>query len=354
MIDWKKYDYYLPSSLIAKTPAVPRDSSLIFVYQTAFDKIIIDRFYHLDKYLPQNSFLVLNDTKVLPARVVLKKISGGKVEVLFLINEIENFKNFSQIKGLVNKKINLLEKLFFDRKHFIEAVSQKENIFYFKFNFSSFKFFQLLKKYGQPPIPLYLRQKTFLSKKKLVRKYQTIFAKKEGSVAAPTASFHFTWRMFKKLEQKGINWYFITLHVGLGTFAPVSEKNLQLKKLHEEYFEVDQKILRKIEKEKEKGKKLVAVGTTVTRTLETLKKLKIKKSTSKIFGKTDLFIFPPFDFQMVDILITNFHLPRSSLMMLVQAFLEYKKAKKNLVDLYQIAIKNNFRFYSFGDCMLIL
>ena len=347
------YDYFLPEKNLAKTPAMPRDFSKLFVYDTKNNEIFFDRFYHLDKYLPRNSFLVLNETKVVPARVILKKENGGKVVCLFLVNEMEEE---DKVKIIVDRKVNLGDKLFFKTKDCVEVVSQEKNIFLVKFNFSKEKLFLLLENEGTMPIPLYLKR-TPLSNKKLKEKYQTIFFKKEkqnlASVAAPTASLHFTKRVFKKLEQKGIIRYFVNLYVGMGTFAPVSEENLKTKKLHQEYYQVDVQIWQKILTEKKEGKKLVAIGTTVVRTLESLARLKIKDNKIKLY-KTDLFIFPPFQFQMVDILITNFHLPKSSLMMLVEAFLQYKGAKRHLIDLYNTAIRNDFRFYSFGDAMLII
>ena len=373
MINIQDYNYLLPQKNLPLEPAVPRDSSKLFIYDTTVDKIIFDRFNNLDKYLPKDSFLVLNDTKVLPARVKMKKTSGGKVIILFLINtpsvipsEVEG----SFIQGLVDRKINIGDKLFFKDGNFIEAISQKEHIFEFKFNFSKEKLFSILQKFGNMPIPLYLKKST-LSRDELMEKYQTIFAKTSppgcdlASAAAPTASLHFTRRVLKKLEKKNIEKYFVTLYVGLGTFAPITDNNIKQKKLHEEYFEIDKSTVQSINRLYNEGKKLVAVGTTVARTLESknsarqflsqenkVKKLPLPRHN--IIGKTDLFIFPPYDFRMVDIMITNFHLPKSSLMMLVEAFLQHKKAKRHLVDLYNIAIKNSFRFYSFGDAMLIL
>ncbi|MFH0979431.1 MAG: tRNA preQ1(34) S-adenosylmethionine ribosyltransferase-isomerase QueA, partial [Candidatus Roizmanbacteria bacterium] len=313
---------------------------------------------------------VLNNTKVLPARVLMKKPTGGKVIVLFLVNTPSVIPSQakrgeeSHIQALVDRKVNLGQKLFFDNKHFVEVLSQKEHIFELKYNFSREKLFDLLKKYGTMPVPLYLK-KTPMSRDELLEKYQTIFAKKEGSSAAPTASLHFTDQVFDKLEKKGIEKYFITLHVGLGTFASITDDNLKTKKLHEEYFEIDEKTLHYINIMKSEKKKLVAVGTTVVRTLESEARQrnflsqwgpypKSEKNLLSSLQQTDLFIFPPYDFRMVDMLITNFHLPKSSLMMLVEAFLQFKGAKKSLVELYNIAIKNNFRFYSFGDVMLIL
>lgn len=341
VIKKEDFDYHLPQNLIAQTPAKPRDSSKLFIYQTKTNEIFFDKFYHLDQYLPNNSFLVLNNTKVIPARLVMRRPTGGKVEVFFL--EIGE----NKVKIMVDRKVVIGEKLFFDQKNYLVLIHQEKNIFSGRYDFSREKLFYLLHRYGTMPIPLYLR-KTPLSKKELRKKYQTIFGKEEGSAAAPTASLHFTHRVFKKLEKKGIEKFFITLHVGLGTFAPLTEENLKEKRLHEEYYQIEKETWKEIVDFKNEEKNLVAVGTTTVRTLESALK------TKELSGQTNLFIFPPFDFQMVDILITNFHLPQSSLMMLVEAFLRYKKAKKRLVELYNIAIKNQFRFYSFGDAMLIL
>ena len=371
-MDLDKYNYFLPEKNLAFEPAVLRDSSKLLIYDTTVDKIIFDHFYNLDKYLPKNSFMVLNNTKVLPARVTMKKESGGKVVVLLLVNEINN--NILPI--IVDRKINVGEKIYFDRENSLKIVGQKENIFELELNFSREHLFALLKKYGTMPIPPYLK-KSSLSKDELLIKYQTIFAKTDGSAAAPTASLHFTDNVFNKLSKKGIEKYFVTLHVGMGTFAPITSENIIQKKLHEEYYEVDEQTWKQIEinrkgppslKLRRVKKKLVAVGTTVTRTLESIvidsnygkTEGRIQNQDSgvtsfpRMTGKTDLFIFPPYNFKMVDVMITNFHLPKSSLMMLVEAFLQHKQAKKSLVELYNIAIKNNFRFYSFGDAMLIL
>jgi len=356
------YSYFLPEKNLALEPAVSRDTSKLFVYDTKNDQIVLDRFYNLHKYLPKDSFMVMNNTKVLPARVIMKKESGGKVEALILVNEI--IKNTLPI--IVDRRITVGEKIYFDDKHFLEILSQNKNIFEVRFSFTKKILFSILEKYGMMPIPPYLK-KSPLSREELLKKYQTIFAKNSGSSAAPTASLHFTDKLFRKLDRDGISRLFITLHVGMGTFAPINEENIKRKKLHEEYFEIDENIFETINSLKKEGKKLVAVGTTVVRTLESKARyqryLNKKQNTKEdlpsphmenSFEKTDLFIFPPYDFKMVDVLITNFHLPKSSLMMLVDAFLRYKGAKKELVELYNIAIKNDFRFYSFGDAMLIL
>ena len=371
------YDYFLPEKNLALEPSVPRDSSKLLIYETTVDKIIFDHFYNLDKYLPKNSFLVLNNTKVLPARVTMKKENGGKVVLLFLVNEMLGpevdqrslqGKNIRErVRVLTDRKVNVGDFLYFDQENYLKVIDQKEHIFELEFNFSREHLFALLKKYGRMPIPPYLK-KSPLSKNDLLKKYQTIFARapsgaRLASAAAPTASLHFTNEVFKKLDKRGIEKYFVTLHVGLGTFASITDKNIKQKKLHEEYYEVNSRMFQSINRLKQKGKKLMAVGTTVVRTLESIKvwdrkffdgKHQTAKNLITSFQKTNLFIYPPYNFKMIDILITNFHLPKSSLMMLVEAFLQHKKSKKSLVELYNIAIKNNFRFYSFGDVMLIL
>jgi len=347
MVNLSDYDYFLPKRLIANSPAEPRDYSRLFVYDTAKDEIHLDRFINLDQYLPEKTFLMLNDTKVLPARVEMLKENKTKVVVLFLVNEIVQGKNYLLVKGLVDRKINLQDKIYFDREHSGLTVKQEKNIFTFQFNFSKEKLFFLLDQYGKMPLPLYIKD-TPLSEKKLRNSYQTIFALNQGSAAAPTASLHFTDAVFSKLDQKNISRFFTTLHVGLGTFAPIDENNLKEKKLHNEYYEVEKEQWKKALALRNKGYKLTAVGTTVVRTLETI------GLTKKLNGETSIFIYPPFNFQSVDCLVTNFHLPKSSLMLLIEAFLEHKKAKRKLVDLYQIAIKNHFRFYSFGDAMLLI
>ena len=348
-MDLNAYDYYLPESSLALSPATPRDLSKLFIYNTAEDSISFDRFYNLDKYLPTNSFLVLNNTKVLPARATLKRESGGKIVLLFLVNEIERI---DEVKVMADRRLEVGNKVFFESGESLEVISQDENLFVLKYGFGKDSLFSLLQKYGAMPIPPYLK-KSPLKRDELMEKYQTIFAKKDGSSAAPTASLHFTKRVFDKLDKKGIDRYFVTLHVGLGTFAPLTDENMRTKRLHEEYYEVNGETILSIQRQKSAEKKLVAVGTTVVRTLESLSKLKIQNEKLKIVGKTDLFIFPPYNFRTVDCLITNFHLPKSSLMMLVEAFLQYKGAKRKITELYEEAIKNNFRFYSFGDAMII-
>lgn len=330
---------------------------------------MFDKFINLSKYLPPQTFLVMNNTKVLPARVKLTKdtsgpvksstkiSAGGQVIVLFLLNELK----FSDktIKGLADRKIIIGQRLFITPQYYLTAVKQKANIFWFKPNIKISKLISLLPHYGITPIPPYLK-KTKLSERALRHKYQSIFATQPASpnlggpasVAAPTASLHFTKQVFKKLDKRQIPRLFVTLHVGLGTFAPIDANNFKSKKLFKEYFIINRLTAKKINQLKKLGCTLIAVGTTATRTLEST--ATINHRLQPTHQATDLFIFPPYKFKIVDGLITNFHLPQSSLMLLVDAFLKHKQAKRSVLDLYQLAIRKKFRFYSFGDAMLII
>ncbi len=340
------YWYDLPSSRIAQSPAVPRDSNKLLIYDTRSDSLMVDYFYHLDSYLEPSSVITLNDSRVVPVRVVLRKKTGGKIVVLFLINEWINDTS-KPIPCFFDRKGSIGENLYFNEKSFVTVQSQEEALFYVSWGERPEALISLLEAQGVMPIPPYIKN-TPLSRDELLEQYQTIFAKKQGSSAAPTASLHFTQRVFESLEKKGIQKANITLHVGMGTFAPLTKQNLRENKLHNEWYEVTGETFGFINKSKKEGKKIIAVGTTVVRTLESVAKNKT------LNGKTDLFIQPPYKFAVADGLITNFHLPGSSLMMLVDAFLEYKQSKKRILELYDFAIKNAFMFYSFGDAMLIL
>lgn len=342
----EEYWYNLPKERIAQKPASPRDSNRLLVYETQKNKLSLDYFYHLDRYLDSSSVITLNDSRVVPVRITMYKQTGGKIVTLFLINEwIHN--PTAPIPCFFDRKGSVGEKLYFEDKSFVTIQSQKEGLFYVDWIGRPEALISKLDVYGVMPIPPYIK-KTPLSREELLDQYQTIFAKKQGSSAAPTASLHFTQRLFDHLEKKGVTKKYVTLHVGMGTFAPLTEKNLHDNTLHTEWYEVAQATYDDIASAKRKGKKIIAVGTTVTRTLESVVKNNV------FVGKTNLFIRPPYQFRVVDGLVTNFHLPGSSLMMLVDAFLEYKRSKKRIMELYDVAIKNKMMFYSFGDAMLIL
>ena len=345
--DLERYDYKLPEELIRKVPLEPRDSTRLFVYDTATDTITFDTFRNLARYLPNDSLMMLNDTRVWPARLWLKKATGGKIEVLALVNE---WNGKGLIPALVDRKVGLKDALFFpDGSKLIVEEQQAQKFF---FHLESQKTLQdLLQEFGTTPIPHYLEGEEESDESMLRKRYQTVFASAGASVAAPTASLHFTDAVFERLRQKGIETAKVTLNVGLGTFAPLREENFETGKLHGEWVTVSGEASEVLKKAKAAKQSIISVGTTTTRTLETLAKQgEIKVLTTE----ANLFVYPPYQFQMVDILITNFHLPKTSLMLLVEAFLQSKGAKRGVMDLYEEAIRRGFSFYSFGDSMLLL
>ena len=259
-----------------------------------------------------------------------------------------------RIPVLVDRKVVVGQKLIFPNGETCEVVDQEESIFFVKLSEDCPTLHELLALYGETPVPHYLEDNT-VEESTLRERYQTIFAREEiatkASVAAPTASLHFTERVFTSLETKGIKQARLTLDVGLGTFAPLTEAAFENHKLHQEYVAVSDKTADAINIAKEVKTSIIAVGTTVMRTLEALTTTAVVKAYT---GPVDIFIYPPYQFQTVDILLTNFHLPKTSLMLLVEAFLQHKGSKRDILSLYEEAISNQFAFYSFGDSMLIL
>jgi S-adenosylmethionine:tRNA ribosyltransferase-isomerase len=346
-----RYDYHLPQELIAKNPASPRDSARLFVYDTKTNEIHFDTFRNLDLYLPKNSLLIFNNTKVVPARLWLKKETGGKIEVLLMMNEFHA--GDALLKGIVDRKILVGAKLYFKSGGYLLVTKQEAQFFFFEPHLSKGSLWTLLEKEGVTPIPPYIKGST-MSEHTLREKYQSILAKYPASIAAPTASLHFTNRLLQKLERREIAHTEITLHVGAGTFAPIDATNFKTKKLFTEYLEMTPKSAGVINTAKKSGVPIIPIGTTAMRTLESSAISKnVLTAVSAKNGPTDIFIYPPYDFKIADGLITNFHVPRSSLMLLVDALLVHKKSKRRILDLYAVAIKEKFRFYSFGDGMLI-
>lgn len=344
------YSYNLPERLIGNAPKEKRDESRLFVFNTKTSEIHFDLFKNIAKYLPEKSLLVLNETKVVPARVYLHKETGGKVEVLFLMNLFKDGDEF--IPAIVDRKIEVGQILYSHDDAFTFRIEkQDENIFIFKPLFDITTFRSFLDVYGETPLPHYIKG-IQMTEEKVRARYQTIFGKKAFSIAAPTASLHFTEEVFKSLENKNIEKVGVSLHVGLGTFKPLTEENFATNTLHLEKYEVAENAAKKIKDAKEKGTPVIAVGTTSVRTLESYTKDHVIGDVAE--DTTTIFIHPPYDFKVVDHLVTNFHLPNSSLMMLVEAFLQHKKSDKHLIDLYTIAIDKEFTFFSFGDSMLIL
>ncbi len=360
--DTNRYNYELPPEHIAQQPSNPRDACKLLIYDTKDDAITIDVFSSLEKYLPQNSFLVMNNTHVVPARLYCSSDTKERIEVFILMNEIQP--EDTEIRCMVDRKIRVgetLRVLCEDKKteKSFTVTAQDRQYFMLKPNFTIIEMKKVLHDFGTTPIPKYIRH-TPLSENELREKYQTVFAKMKKSevkidaqsVAAPTASLHFTNDLLAKLKQEGVDSVEVTLHVGLGTFAPINDENIAQKKLFTEYYEVSDESAQQIALFKSQRRPLVAVGTTAVRTLESFANSSDMKNGTT--AGTDIFIFPPYNFKLVDGLITNFHLPNSSLMMLVDALLKHKKATRTIKELYEIALKNDFLFYSFGDAMLII
>lgn len=334
------FDYYLPEELIAQTPATPRDSSRLLVYNRERDEIYHERFYDLKKYLKKGDLLVRNNTKVLPARLFAKTLNGGKVEVLLL----KRF-NLTEWEVLVKpgKKAKPGAKLVFSDKLSLEVLSniEESGSRRVKFEFDGV-FEDIISELGEMPLPPYITEK--LSNKE---RYQTVYAKVEGSAAAPTAGLHFTDELLNELKCMGVEIADVLLHVGLGTFRPVKSEDVLKHHMHSEYYEIDEENAEKINKAKREGRRIIAVGTTSVRTLESASDEQGFVKPTK--ANTEIFIYPPYNFKCVDALITNFHLPKSTLVMLVSAL----STREKILELYRTAVEQKYRFFSFGDAMFI-
>jgi S-adenosylmethionine:tRNA ribosyltransferase-isomerase len=311
------------------------------VYNRSEDSVSFSTFKDLLKYLPPKAVLVLNQTKVVPARLLTTKETGGRVEVLYLTHTNK------EIHALANRKLAIGTVLFFGTKYTLTVTKLLEKGYAFRPNFPAQNIYTVLHKYGATPTPPYIKNIP-LSEKKLRSEYQTVFAKMQGSSAAPTASLHFTSSLLAQLKKAGVALEYVTLHVGLGTFAPLTDAQVKSGKLHEEWYEITPATARRLGRYKKEGRPIVAVGTTVVRTLESA--ATAPSALTKLSGHTDLFIYPPYTFKFIDSLITNFHVPKSSLMMLVASL----TGREKLLELYAAAVKKKFRLFSFGDGMLII
>mgnify|MGYP000067683059 FL=1 len=329
------FDFDLPNSLIAQYPSEKRTDSRLLVVQ---DDFINTTFSQLGEFLKPKDLLILNDTKVIPARLFGRKESGGKVEILVerLIND---FQALVMIKASRAPKIDSYIVLENDKR---VRVCDKDAELY-KLSFGSNSILTLLNEIGHVPLPPYIER---IDEKEDFVRYQTVYAKNDGAIAAPTAGLHFDEPLLSNLNSYGVNHAFVTLHVGAGTFQPVKVEDIKDHQMHSEYFEVCQETVDKIVTTKANGGRIVAVGTTAVRTLESIA-LQGKLSSTK--GDTDIFIYPGFEFRLVDAMITNFHLPKSSLLMLVSAFIGIEK----MFQIYQYAIEEKYRFFSYGDAMLL-
>jgi len=350
------FDYILPKELIAQHPAEKRDESRLLVLRRDTGKIEHRIFRDIVEYFNPGDLLVLNNTKVMPARLIGRKETGGKVEVLVLglahrADKGQGSKSIEQMdeyEALLKpaRGCNVGSKIIFGYGELKAEVARIENGRRFlKFNCNG-NFETMLDKFGEMPLPPYIKRKTIDSD---IERYQTVYASKDGAMAAPTAGLHFTKGLLEDISKKRVDVEYVTLHVGYGTFKPVSSENIIEHKMEEEYFEIDNKV---IEKLKNKKGRTIAIGTTTCRVLETIfsksETLNLKPLTN--FGWTGMFIYPGYEFKAVDGLLTNFHLPKTTLLMLVSAFC----GRDFLFKTYEEAIKEKYRFYSYGDAMLII
>jgi len=335
------FDYELPEELIAQTPIKNRDESRLLVLDKCSGSIEHKIFKNIIDYLDYGDTLVLNDTKVLPARLIGEKLGTGAVIEVLLLKNIEDNKWECLVKP--SRRIKIGSKIKFGNDElFASCLEEKdEGIKILEFEFSGI-FYEILDKLGSMPLPPYIHKK--LSDKD---RYQTVYAREVGSAAAPTAGLHFTKSLLDEIKNKGVNICYITLHVGLGTFRPVKVDKIEDHKMHSEYYVMSDSVASKLVETKNNNHKIIAVGTTTTRTLETIMN---KYGTFKgCSGWTDIFIYPGYKFLAIDSLITNFHLPKSTLVMLVSAF----AGRENVLNAYKIAIREKYRFFSFGDSMII-
>ena len=346
-MDIEDYNYILPKELIGINPAEPRDEARLMVYNTKTNEVVFDVFKNLSRYIPRESLLVLNNTRVLPARVFMNDGNNEKREILILVNEITNE---GEVLSMVRGAVSVGDKFEIEGEVF-EVVKVLEKVVTMKTSLGLNDLENFLIKHGTTPLPPYIKDHN-MSEDELRDRYQTIFANRGKAAAAPTASLHFTDRVFESLLNIGVTRAFVTLDVGLGTFKPLTIENMEKGILHSEFVAIDKSESEKIRDAKKGVRSVVAVGTTVVRTLEAFDDAIM--SGEQVASPTDIFIRKGFEFNMVDALITNFHVPKSSLLMLVDAYLKYKGAEIGVIELYQRAIEEKMRFFSFGDSMLIL
>ncbi|MFR2571307.1 MAG: tRNA preQ1(34) S-adenosylmethionine ribosyltransferase-isomerase QueA [Clostridia bacterium] len=334
------FDYNLPEELIAQTPLEKRDESRLMVLDRKNETIEHKKFKDIIDYLEPGDCLVRNNTKVIPARIYGKKETGAKVEFL-LLNNIEGDIWESIVRP--GNKLHVGTKVIFGEGILMAEILEimPGGTRKVKFNYNGI-FNEILDKIGLMPLPPYIHEEL-----KDNDRYQTVYAKYKGSAAAPTAGLHFTPELIKRIEEKGVKIANVTLHVGIGTFRPVKEEIVENHEMHSEHYYIKQEDVNKINETKKSGKRVIAVGTTSCRVLETIADEKgLVKETE---GDTQIFIYPGYKFKCLDGLITNFHLPQSTLLMLVSAL----AGKNYIMNAYEEAVKNKYRFFSFGDAMFI-
>lgn len=335
----EEFNYDLPEELIAQVPIEPRNSSRLMILDPATREIRHEYFYDLQKFLAAGDALIFNDTRVIPARLIGYKSTGGRVEI-FLLRRIDATTWETLVKP--GRKLQEGAEITFGEELRCKIIGRTDfggRIVQFTFDGI---FEEILDRLGETPLPPYIHEKLAD-----VERYQTVYNRERGSAAAPTAGLHFTKSQMQELENFGVKLGFVTLHVGLGTFRPVQTQNIEEHQMHEEFYTVPESTAKLIRETKLAGKRVIAVGTTSIRTLESaaLDNFSVKLGS----GSTKIFIYPGYEFKIVDALITNFHLPKSTLIMLVSAF----AGREFTLSAYAEAVRNRYRFFSFGDAMLI-
>ena len=342
IMQYKKSDFYydLPEEQIAQTPATPRDSSRLLVYDRKSKTITDKIFRDIVDYLQKGDLLVVNNTKVLPARMYARTTHGGAVEILLLKRyDLRTWEVLMRPgkKGKIGATMTVCDELSFTVKDITET---GERVVEFAYDGA---FEDILSRVGTMPLPPYIKEKL-----ENQARYNTVYSKVDGSAAAPTAGLHFTTELLEKLKTKGVEIAEVLLHVGLGTFRPVSEEIITDHKMHSEFYQIDEQAAQKINQAKRDGRRVIAVGTTSVRTLESVADENgLVRACS---GNTEIFLYPPYQMKCVDGLITNFHLPESTLIMLVACL----TGREEILDIYKYAVENKYRFFSFGDACLIL
>ena len=334
------FDYYLPEELIAQTPLLDRDSSRLLILDKESGDITHAHFKDIVSYLESTDVLVLNDTKVLPARIIGVKEETNAVIELLMLKDLGN--DTWEVLSKPAKRIKVGTVINFSPKLSAECIEVKdEGIRVVKFSYKGI-FFEILDELGEMPLPPYIHKK--LEDKD---RYQTVYAKNIGSAAAPTAGLHFTKELLDEIKKKGVKIVYITLHVGLGTFRPVNVSDVTKHHMHSEFYQMNKDVADVLNDAIKNNNRIISVGTTSTRTLETI--MSLYGEFKECSGFTDIFIYPGYKFKAVNSLITNFHLPKSTLVMLVSAL----AGRENILNAYKVAVENKYRFFSFGDAMFI-
>jgi len=333
------FTFNLPEELIAQYPCARRSASRILCLNKHSGNIVHRQFTELPNLLSCKDLLVFNDTQVIPARLFATKVTGGKVEIL-LERILDKHRVLAHLK--FSKPSKLGSRLILTNNYMVEVLGRNNDFFELGF-LSNDHVLDILEQIGHIPLPPYIARADEAVDRE---RYQTVFAKHKGAVAAPTAGLHFDEPLLTKLKDKGIQTAFITLHVGAGTFQPVRVDKIKDHKMHSEYIGVSEEVCEQIKNTKQQGGRVIAVGTTVVRSLETAAR---NGAIFPFSGETDIFIYPGFEFHCIDALITNFHLPKSTLLILVSAFAGFD----NIMHAYQEAIRQRYRFFSYGDAMLI-